>query len=162
MLKATSDFKTLKSVLNVTTNILCCSNRNNFNTVHRSLCSNSFLGYNACGGLFNNNGETRYSYLSNVNQNKCNLFRTQCRNLSVPSSIDSVIQSYAQLFKWLSESTVVEYAQNTIILIHDQTGLPWWASIMLTTVLMRSLVTLPLSLYQVRNSGVVNIFTLSV
>ncbi|PVD39543.1 hypothetical protein C0Q70_02178 [Pomacea canaliculata] len=41
----------------------------------------------------------------------------------------------------------IGYAQNVLESIHSVTGLPWWASILVTTVLLRSLVTLPLTIY---------------
>ncbi|XP_033158158.1 cytochrome c oxidase assembly protein COX18, mitochondrial [Drosophila mauritiana] len=48
----------------------------------------------------------------------------------------------------LSNSTPVAYMQDVLIKIHDYSGLPWWASIVLSTVLFRSVVTLPLTIYQ--------------
>lgn len=150
MLKATSEFSTLKRVVAISTDVLYSTILNNFSRANRSVCSSSsLLSYTACGGVLND--KTVYKNFINVNHGKCNLFHTQRRSFSLQSSLDSVLQTYARWFQLLSESTVVEYAQNSIIMIHDLSGLPWWASIMLTTVLMRSLVTLPLSLYQVRN-----------
>lgn len=152
MLKATSHYRSLNRVLTISKDLLCYKNLYNFSSLNRSLCSSSsLLGYAACGGVFKYD-KTVYTNFTSVNQSKSNLYRTQRRNLSVQSSFESFVQTYARIFQSLSESTVVQYAQNTIIMIHDFSGLPWWASIMLTTVLIRSLVTLPLSLYQVRNS----------
>ncbi|EDW93074.1 cytochrome c oxidase assembly protein COX18, mitochondrial [Drosophila yakuba] len=48
----------------------------------------------------------------------------------------------------LSNSTPVAYMQDVLIKIHDYSGLPWWASIVLSTFLLRSVVTLPLTIYQ--------------
>lgn len=145
MLKVTSEFKTLKRCLNISADLLYRTRCNNLNILNRSLCSSgSLLGYGDCGGVYND----KNVYFGNVEQSKYSLFRTQNRSFSAQSSLDSVVQSYAHIFKSLSESTVVQCAQNMVIMIHDQSGLPWWASIMLTTVLIRSLVTLPLSLYQ--------------
>ncbi|XP_016973151.1 cytochrome c oxidase assembly protein COX18, mitochondrial [Drosophila rhopaloa] len=48
----------------------------------------------------------------------------------------------------LSNSTPVAYMQDVLIKIHDYSGLPWWASIVLSTFLFRSVVTLPLTIYQ--------------
>ncbi|XP_017028298.1 cytochrome c oxidase assembly protein COX18, mitochondrial [Drosophila kikkawai] len=50
----------------------------------------------------------------------------------------------------LSNSTPVAYMQDALIQIHDYSGLPWWASIVLSTFLFRSVVTLPLTVYQHR------------
>lgn len=48
----------------------------------------------------------------------------------------------------LSNSTPVAYMQDVLTQIHDYSGLPWWASIVLSTFLLRSVVTLPLTIYQ--------------
>ncbi|KAH8364218.1 hypothetical protein KR084_003972 [Drosophila pseudotakahashii] len=48
----------------------------------------------------------------------------------------------------LSNSTPVAHMQDVLIKIHDYSGLPWWASIVLSTFLFRSVVTLPLTIYQ--------------
>lgn len=48
----------------------------------------------------------------------------------------------------LSNSQPVGVMQDTLITIHDYTGLPWWGSIVLSTFLFRSVVTLPLTVYQ--------------
>lgn len=63
------------------------------------------------------------------------------RNFSVDSTVTS-------LWTTMSQSTPVAYVQQGLVNIHDFTGLPWWASVILSTVLMRSLVTLPLAIYQ--------------
>ncbi|XP_012233652.2 cytochrome c oxidase assembly protein COX18, mitochondrial [Linepithema humile] len=52
------------------------------------------------------------------------------------------------IFKTLSESTPVRIAQDSLLWIHDYTGLPWWLIIVLTTIMMRTTVTLPLFFYQ--------------
>lgn len=48
----------------------------------------------------------------------------------------------------LSQSTPVAYMQHGLMDLHDLTGLPWWATIILSTVGLRTLVTLPLAVYQ--------------
>uniref|UniRef100_A0A8D8F762 Mitochondrial inner membrane protein COX18 n=1 Tax=Culex pipiens TaxID=7175 RepID=A0A8D8F762_CULPI len=63
------------------------------------------------------------------------------RNFSMDSTVTS-------LWTTMSQSTPVAYVQQGLVNIHDFTGLPWWASVILSTVLMRSLVTLPLAIYQ--------------
>lgn len=65
-------------------------------------------------------------------------------------SVSSV--STATLPSWfvaLSNSTPVAYAQQFVISFHEITGTPWWASIMLSAVALRFVVTLPLTVYQV-------------
>lgn len=54
----------------------------------------------------------------------------------------------SDLFKYLSDSAPVEIAQKFLVNAHDITGLPWWGSIILTTIMVRSAITLPLAVYQ--------------
>lgn len=56
---------------------------------------------------------------------------------------------FSGIFKTISESPPIKIAQDTLVWIHDYTSLPWWLVIILTTITMRTIVTLPLSLYQV-------------
>uniref|UniRef100_A0A1B6CT92 Membrane insertase YidC/Oxa/ALB C-terminal domain-containing protein n=2 Tax=Clastoptera arizonana TaxID=38151 RepID=A0A1B6CT92_9HEMI len=83
---------------------------------------------------------TRSKHFTNHN---C-LFELQARTIS----FEPVFQFQQNVFQKLSESTIVDYSKHLLILIHDSTGLPWFASIILTTFIFRSLVTLPLALYQ--------------
>ncbi|XP_075058417.1 cytochrome c oxidase assembly protein COX18, mitochondrial isoform X2 [Mixophyes fleayi] len=48
----------------------------------------------------------------------------------------------------LADSTPVHLAENVLISVQEATGLPWWANILCTTILLRTAVTLPLSIYQ--------------
>ncbi|XP_077267073.1 cytochrome c oxidase assembly protein COX18, mitochondrial [Temnothorax americanus] len=52
------------------------------------------------------------------------------------------------IFKAISESAPIKVAQDSLLFVHDCTGLPWWSVIILTTIMMRTTVTLPLSFYQ--------------
>jgi len=70
------------------------------------------------------------------------------------TSVDSIAENqvpmqFSGIFKMLSESTLVKIAQDSLLWMHDYTGLPWWSVIVLTTIMMRTAITLPLSLYQV-------------
>ena len=49
----------------------------------------------------------------------------------------------------VAASRPVLAVQEGIVTLHDVTGLPWWATILVTTVAARGMVTLPLGLYQV-------------
>lgn len=62
---------------------------------------------------------------------------------------NQVPTQFSSIFRILSESTLVKIAQDSLIWMHDYTGLPWWSVIVLTTIMMRTMITLPLSLYQV-------------
>ncbi|GAB1869310.1 Mitochondrial inner membrane protein COX18 [Camponotus japonicus] len=71
------------------------------------------------------------------------------------ASVDSIAENqvpmqFSGIFKMLSESTLVKIAQDSLLWMHDYTGLPWWSVIVLTTIMMRTAITLPLSLYQQR------------
>ena len=48
----------------------------------------------------------------------------------------------------IANSNIVSWSQTKLVLIHDVTGLPWWATLTIVTLSIRSLVTLPLSIYQ--------------
>ncbi|XP_037939101.1 cytochrome c oxidase assembly protein COX18, mitochondrial [Teleopsis dalmanni] len=64
----------------------------------------------------------------------------------VSSTTDSSFIS--SIWQSLSNSVPVEYMQHTLITIHDYSGLPWWASIIMSTVVFRTAITLPLTVYQ--------------
>lgn len=72
----------------------------------------------------------------------------QKRTFSLQSTIESIIKTQSGIFKTLSESVPVSYAQDFVLYVHSSTGLPWWASIILTTVFLRSCLTVPLAIYQ--------------
>lgn len=55
---------------------------------------------------------------------------------------------WTRVFLWMSESTPVSYAQEFLLFIHSSSGLPWWTTVILTTVFVRTVVTLPLAIYQ--------------
>lgn len=50
----------------------------------------------------------------------------------------------------VSESKAVNILQEATIKLHDVSGLPWWSTIIVSTVLLRGCITLPLALYQNR------------
>ncbi|XP_052860020.1 cytochrome c oxidase assembly protein COX18, mitochondrial [Anopheles cruzii] len=54
----------------------------------------------------------------------------------------------ASFWQSLSQSTPVAYVQQGLVDVHDFSGLPWWATIMIATVGLRTIVTLPLAIYQ--------------
>lgn len=73
-------------------------------------------------------------------------------NLRLPnnrsvSSISSV--TFPSWFVALSNSAPVAYAQQYVISLHEITGTPWWATIMLSAITLRLVITLPLTAYQV-------------
>ncbi|KYN43362.1 Mitochondrial inner membrane protein COX18 [Trachymyrmex septentrionalis] len=58
------------------------------------------------------------------------------------------VTQFNSIFKAISESAPIKITQDFLLLVHDCTGLPWWSVIVLTTIIVRTTVTLPLSLYQ--------------
>lgn len=69
----------------------------------------------------------------------------------VPDSIISdAIKYNSGIFKIIAESLPVECMMEVLKAMHYNTGLPWWATIMLTTILTRTFITLPLTVHQVR------------
>lgn len=84
----------------------------------------------------------------NINEKRTYEFNTQKRNFSLQSTIESLVKTQSGIFKSISESVPVSYVQEFVLSIHSYTGLPWWASIILTTVVLRTFVTVPLALYQ--------------
>ncbi|KAF5296179.1 hypothetical protein FQA39_LY12633 [Lamprigera yunnana] len=72
------------------------------------------------------------------------LFRCNVRRISG----EAVLKTQSGIIRTLSESTPVEYLQKFVISLHNTTGLPWWATIVCTTIFLRSAVTIPLAIYQ--------------
>lgn len=54
----------------------------------------------------------------------------------------------AQTYSSISNSSLVGLMQDGLLTIHDTTGLPWWATIICSTALLRGFITFPLSVYQ--------------
>lgn len=82
------------------------------------------------------------SSLYNKNNNGC--LRSSNRSVTSVSSV-----TFPTWFMALSNSTPVAYAQQFVITMHEFTGTPWWATIMLSAVTLRLVITLPLTVYQV-------------
>lgn len=81
------------------------------------------------------------------------LIRLQHRSLSEAASVTpipatQVNSPFTGIWHTLSQSSPVAYIQDTLTTIHDYSGLPWWASIVVSTILSRTLITLPLAIYQ--------------
>lgn len=58
----------------------------------------------------------------------------------------SIESAYASI----SNSLAVAHVQDGLVRLHDCSGMPWWATIIVSTVLLRTIVTLPLTIYQQR------------
>uniref|UniRef100_A0A1B0DQC0 Membrane insertase YidC/Oxa/ALB C-terminal domain-containing protein n=1 Tax=Phlebotomus papatasi TaxID=29031 RepID=A0A1B0DQC0_PHLPP len=70
------------------------------------------------------------------------------QGLQIQTRHFSYAESVSKLWMSLSNSVPVAYFQEGLIKLHDSTGLPWWGSIILSTVLLRTAVTVPLTIYQ--------------
>lgn len=69
----------------------------------------------------------------------------------VPCRQFSYTESIAGVWTALSQSAPVTGLQDGLIQLHDATGLPWWATILVSTFALRTAVTLPLAIYQNKN-----------
>lgn len=54
---------------------------------------------------------------------------------------------FAGIYAEISNSTCVHLCQQNLINIHDYSGMPWWATIVVTTVALRMAITFPLAVY---------------
>ena len=72
----------------------------------------------------------------------------QIRHNSGQSGVET-FGAWTHVYLWLSESTPVGCAQDLLLYVHNSTGLPWWTTIILATILLRTVITLPLAVYQV-------------
>ncbi|XP_020289721.1 mitochondrial inner membrane protein COX18 [Pseudomyrmex gracilis] len=102
------------------------------------------------------------SHLTLYHKNKhadCKTHRRHYSNVRYFSSVSSSVSDdfvpkadvslqFVGFYKTLSESAPVRMTQDSLLWMHDCTGLPWWAVIVLATVSLRTLLTLPLSFYQ--------------
>lgn len=50
----------------------------------------------------------------------------------------------------VSSSAPVSFMQESITLLHDMSGLSWWSTIIVSTVLLRGTITFPLAIYQTK------------
>lgn len=88
------------------------------------------------------------------------LISSDIDNESKPSASDlsTVEQSAAiissnlpEFIKTASDWKIVDIAQQSLLKVHEITGLPWWASITLTAFIARTTITLPFSIIMVIN-----------
>lgn len=59
----------------------------------------------------------------------------------------SVQAFFGGIYTEISNSTCVHLCQQNLINFHDYTGLPWWATIIVTTIVLRTIITSPLTVY---------------
>ncbi|XP_058788790.1 uncharacterized protein LOC131662846 [Phymastichus coffea] len=68
-------------------------------------------------------------------------------------TIDAMMTYLPPMLKNISNWKIVELAQQCLLNVHETTGLPWWASIIFTALITRTLVTLPFSIITVQNTA---------
>ncbi|XP_049693881.2 cytochrome c oxidase assembly protein COX18, mitochondrial [Helicoverpa armigera] len=91
------------------------------------------------------NNENRAVKCNVLKGNKLCSFDTRAsRNFSMEAFAKWQEQTYASI----SGSTPVHFMQDGLLYFHDLTGMPWWATIVTSTILIRTCMTLPLSVYQ--------------
>ncbi|XP_011183632.1 cytochrome c oxidase assembly protein COX18, mitochondrial [Zeugodacus cucurbitae] len=113
-----------------------------------------FLIYGRTLSSFGSSSSLSKKLSADTNNNKptC-LMRLQHRSFSEAATATTIAGTQVQspftgFWLTLSQSTPVAYIQDALTTIHDYSGLPWWASIVATTILFRTLITLPLAIYQ--------------
>ena len=78
------------------------------------------------------------------------LYHGSCLKLRPgPSNVTSRRHFSRETFAYYlsSDFPPIGFAKTVLLNIHEMTGLPWWATIMMTTFTLRTLVTLPFSIY---------------
>lgn len=65
----------------------------------------------------------------------------------VPVRHFSVQTFFSGIYSEISSSTCVQFFQQNLVNIHDYSGLPWWATIIVTTIVVRTAITFPLTVY---------------
>ncbi|XP_076766415.1 cytochrome c oxidase assembly protein COX18, mitochondrial [Xylocopa sonorina] len=120
---------------------VCLSNERKFSSIqntisHKNLLKRSLLSNNDTM-LINRITSSHYpTIVNNVRQ----------YSDSAPAIVKNTITYNGGIFQTISESLPVEWATEILRLMHYQTGLPWWASIILTTVITRTLIHLPFTI----------------
>ena len=74
-------------------------------------------------------------------------FTQTYRKISL-NTVTDTLKIQSGIFRSISESPPVDFLQKFLVNIHDSTGLPWWATIICTTIFLRSTITIPLAVYQ--------------
>lgn len=83
------------------------------------------------------------NYSSTFQNKKLVPILTHKRNLS----LEGFVKWQEGLYTSISNSYPVHFIQDGLLYFHDVSGLPWWATVVTSTVLIRSLMTLPLTVY---------------
>ncbi|XP_036347007.1 cytochrome c oxidase assembly protein COX18, mitochondrial-like [Rhagoletis pomonella] len=130
--------------------ILRCKNAiRSFQSPQFSICERSFSYISSTNSLRKQMTDASSSTTSNAG-----VLRLQHRGLAETATnstaiITEQVQSpFTGIWLTLSQSAPVGCMQEALTAIHDYSGLPWWASIVMSTMLFRTIITLPLAIYQ--------------
>nr|XP_050866850.1 cytochrome c oxidase assembly protein COX18, mitochondrial isoform X1 [Vespula vulgaris] len=131
------------------TNHILTINRTKQNSIYKKKCKFISTHTSLCKVI-----NKRSSYFgTNPLFVKSDFTTRNCSNVRQISSFferatDSLYTNYVNLIYVISGSTPVEFTQDSLVWLHTYTGLPWWATIVLATSLLRLTISLPLSVYQ--------------
>ncbi|XP_059052295.1 cytochrome c oxidase assembly protein COX18, mitochondrial [Achroia grisella] len=78
------------------------------------------------------------------------LIRNELSNINIrrQMSFEGLVEWQQQTYTSISNSYLVTLMQNGLLYFHDASGLSWWATVVTSTILIRALMTLPLTVYQ--------------
>ena len=106
---------------------------------------------------------TRYSCYAVCNVNS---YMLVCNNVDLShhfsrryKSLDSDYGKFSNpgkiesFYEWATETSWIQSVEKCLIIIHDATGLPWWASIIISTFMLRAVITTPLYVIQMKNNA---------
>lgn len=120
-------------------------NESALNTPNKKLKSRNF-SYSA---KFNSSPRTSTMLLTNHSSLiNVSIKHLGTRHISSEATLHVPKVQLTGFWKDISESAPVQFAQDSLIGLQTATDLPWWATIILTTFIVRGTLTLPLSLYQ--------------
>lgn len=68
---------------------------------------------------------------------------------AVEESVQVITSQLPDFVKDISQWKIVDFAQQSLLKVHEFSGLPWWASIILTALAARTIITLPFSIMMV-------------
>ncbi|XP_026761750.1 cytochrome c oxidase assembly protein COX18, mitochondrial [Galleria mellonella] len=85
-----------------------------------------------------------------LKQNKPILLKNDLININNRRHIsyEGIVEWQQQTYTSISNSYFVNLMQNGLLYFHDLSGLSWWATVITSTILIRGLMTLPLTIYQ--------------
>lgn len=87
------------------------------------------------------------SSMQRLNSHKSYLLECRPTQNHIQIRHKSYTETVASIYADISNSALVHFFQQNLINFHELTGLPWWLTIIVTTILLRSVVTLPLAIY---------------